>query len=65
MLMIKVQEINLSQTNQTFVKWLLKEYDFNDFCKLQEVCKAYTLDKETLTKVTDKILIDNGAEEVK
>lgn len=47
-----------------FVKWLLKEYDFNDFCKLQEVCKAYTLDKETLTKVTDKILIDNGAEEV-
>lgn len=47
-----------------FVKWLLKEYNFNDFCKLQEVCKAYTLDKETLTKVTDKILIDNGAEEV-
>ena len=47
-----------------FVKCLLKEYNFNDFCKLQEVCKAYTLDKETLTKVTDKILIDNGAEEV-
>lgn len=54
----------LTANKLEFVKWLLKEYDFNDFCKLQEVCKAYTLDKETLTKVTDKILIDNGAEEV-
>lgn len=54
----------LTANKLEFVKWLLKEYDFNDFCKLQEVCKAYTLDKEALTKVTDKILIDNGAEEV-
>ena len=40
----------------------LNEFDFNDFCKIQEVCKAYTLNKEEVTNVTDKILIDNGAE---
>jgi hypothetical protein len=45
-----------------FVKWVLNEFDFNDFCKIQEVCKAYTLNKEEVTNVTDKILIDNGAE---
>jgi hypothetical protein len=46
-----------------FVKWVLNEFDFNDFCKIQEICKAYTLDKETLTKTSDKILTFNGVAE--
>ena len=46
-----------------FVNWVLNEFDFNDFCKIQEICKAYTLDKETLTKTSDKILTFNGVAE--
>lgn len=45
-----------------FLKWLLNEFDFNDFSKIQEVCKAYTFDKEKLTSISDKILIENGSE---
>jgi len=45
-----------------FLKWLLNEFDFNDFSKIQEVCKAYTFDKEKLTSISDEILIKNGSE---
>ena len=45
-----------------FLKWLLNEFDFNDFCKIQEVCKAYSFDKEKLTDVSDAILTENGLE---
>ena len=48
-----------------FVKWLLTKFDFNDFTKIQEVCIAYSLDKEKLIEVSDRILTEDGAETIK
>lgn len=42
-----------------FIKWLLNEFDFNDYTKIQEVCVAYTTDRDRLTSVSDKILLEN------
>lgn len=47
-----------------FVDWLLNKFDFNDFCKIQEVCVAYSIDTKKLTRVSDQILIDNGSQVV-
>ena len=47
-----------------FVKWILTKFDFNDFTKIQEVCIAYSQDKEQLIKTSDKILTENGAETI-
>lgn len=47
-----------------FVEWLLNKFDFNDFTKLQEVCIAYSLNKEELTETSDIILRENGAETI-
>ncbi len=44
-----------------FIEWLLNKFDFNDFSKLQEVCIAYSLNKEELTETSDRILKENGA----
>ena len=44
-----------------FVKWLLNEFDFNDFCKIQEICKSFDFDREALTKTSDAILLKNGS----
>ena len=46
-----------------FITFLLKMFRFNDFSKMQEIAVAYSLDKEAVTKVTDKILLDNGAKQ--
>jgi|TARA_R110000787_G_scaffold233878_1_gene340717 hypothetical protein len=48
-----------------FIKWLLNKFNFNDYSKLQEVCIAYSLKPKELTDLSDIILINNGAEEVK
>tara|TARA_R110001599_G_scaffold69420_2_gene195813 strand:+ start:1691 stop:2071 length:381 start_codon:yes stop_codon:yes gene_type:complete len=48
-----------------FIKWLLNKFNFNDYSKLQEVCIAYSLKPKELTDLSDRILINNGAEEVK
>ena len=48
-----------------FVKWLLSKFDFNDFTKIQEVCIAYSLDKEKLIEISDRILTEDGAETIK
>lgn len=48
-----------------FVRWLLQKFTFNDFSKIQEVCVAYSLDKEKLSEVSDAILLENGSIEVK
>ena len=48
-----------------FIKWLLNKFNFNDYSKLQEVCCAYSLKPKELTDLSDRILINNGAEEVK
>ena len=47
-----------------FVEWLLNKFDFNDFTKLQEVCIAYSLNKEELTETSDRILTENGAKTI-
>jgi len=44
-----------------FLKWLLNDFDFNDFCKIQEICKAFDFDREALTKTSDAILLKNGS----
>ena len=48
-----------------FVSWLLQKFTFNDFSKIQEVCVAYSLDKEKLSEVSDAILLKNGSIEIK
>ena len=52
----------LVANNLEFLEWLLNEFDFNDFTKIQEVCLAYKLDGEKMRKVSDEIHINNGAE---
>lgn len=47
-----------------FISFLLKMFRFNDFSKMQEVAVAYSMDKETITKASDKVLIENGAKEI-
>ena len=39
----------------------MQEFDFNDFCELQEIVVAYSLDKKRLKSISDKIHIKNGA----
>jgi len=46
-----------------FISFLLKKFKFNDFSKMQEVAMAYAMDTEAVTKLTDEILIKNGAKE--
>lgn len=46
-----------------FISFLLKKFKFNDFSKMQEVAMAYAMDTESVTKLTDEILIKNGAKE--
>ncbi len=47
-----------------FIDWLLNKFDFNDFSKLQEVCIAYSSNKEELTETSDRILKENGAKTI-
>jgi hypothetical protein len=42
----------------------LNKFDFNDFSKLQEVCIAYSSNKEELTETSDRILKENGAKAI-
>tara|TARA_R110000823_G_scaffold309869_1_gene434407 strand:- start:7247 stop:7627 length:381 start_codon:yes stop_codon:yes gene_type:complete len=48
-----------------FVNWLLQKFSFNDFSKIQEICVAYSLDKQKLSDVSDSILLENGSVEIK
>jgi hypothetical protein len=54
----------LTANKLIFLDWLLNKFDFNDFCKIQEVCLAYEADKERITQVTDEVLINSGAEQI-
>lgn len=63
----KVDENDLGDklvaNNLEFLTFLLKMFRFNDFSKMQEIAVAYSLDKEAIIKVSDKVLIENGAKE--
>ena len=63
----KVDETDLGDklvaNNLEFLSFLLKMFRFNDFSKMQEIAVAYSLDKEAITKVSDEVLIKNGAKE--
>jgi hypothetical protein len=50
----------LIDNSMSFISKMLK-FDFNDFCELQEVIVAYSLNKKRIKNISDKILIDNGA----
>ena len=54
----------LITNKMVFIEWLLNKFDFNDFCKIQEICLAYELDKEAITESSDKVLENNGAEKI-
>jgi hypothetical protein len=67
----KIEEVDekelgdkLTANKLIFLDWVLNKFDFNDFCKIQEVCLAYEADKERITQVTDEVLINNGAEQI-
>ena len=67
----KVEEVDesdladkLTTNKMVFLEWLLNKFDFNDFCKIQEICLAYELDKESITESSDKVLENNGAEKI-
>jgi|TARA_R110000822_G_scaffold146570_5_gene285657 hypothetical protein len=51
----------LTSNKIEFIKWLLNDFNFNDFCKIQEICKAFDFDREALTKTSDEILLKNGS----
>ena len=51
----KIEEVDekelgdkLTANKLIFLDWLLNKFDFNDFCKIQEVCLAYEADKERI-----------------
>ena len=49
----------LTTNNLVFIDWLLKKFNFNDFCKLQEICLSYEMDREAIEEVSEKILKQN------
>ena len=51
----------LTTNKMIFIEWILKEFDFNDFCKLQEICLAYNIDKDAIGKASETVLENNGA----
>lgn len=53
----------LVSNSMEFLSFLLKDFDFNDFIKIQEVVGAYSMDRQKVTELTDKILKENGAKE--
>jgi|GEM_PF-2516267 len=64
----KIEEVDesdladkLTTNKMVFLEWLLNKFDFNDFSKIQEICLAYELDKEAITKLSEEILEKNGA----
>jgi hypothetical protein len=46
--------------SMSFISKMLK-FDFNDFCELQEIVVAYSLNKKRVKNISDKIHIENGA----
>lgn len=54
----------LIANKMVFIDWMLKEFDFNDFSKFQEIAYAYSLKPKRLTGITDKILLENGSKKV-
>lgn len=53
----------LVSNSMDFISFLLNDFDFNDFIKIQEVVAAYSMDRQKVTELTDKILKKNGAKE--
>ena len=44
-----------------FVDWMIKKFTHGKYNKLQEICVSFSLDPYRLSRISDKILIDNGA----
>ena len=45
----------------SFVKWMINKFPHGKYNKLQEVCVSFSLDPYRLGRISDKILIENGA----
>jgi len=54
----------LITNKMVFIEWILNKFDFNDFCKIQEICLAYEIDKEEISKASEIVLEKNGAEKI-
>ena len=52
----------LVANNLAFIDEFLK-FDFNDFCKLQEVFSAYRKDPDAIAEASDKVLKRHGAKD--
>ncbi len=50
----------LTTNKMIFIEWMLKKFNFNDFCKLQEICLSYEMDREAIEEVSEKILKQNS-----
>ena len=59
-----LEDLKLIANKMSFVEFLLNDFSFNDFSKFQEIACAYKLDPKRVTGITDKILLENGAEKV-
>lgn len=53
----------LVSNSMDFISFLLNDFEFSDFIKIQEVVGAYSMDRQRVTGLTDKILKENGAKE--
>ena len=51
----------LVSNSMDFISFLLSDFEFSDFIKIQEVVGAYSMDRQKVTELTDKILKENGA----
>jgi hypothetical protein len=67
----KIEEVDekelgdkLITNKMAFVNYLLNEFDFHEFCKMQEICMAYKFDSISVSKISDKILENNGAKKL-
>ena len=47
-----------------FVDWMLKKFNHSLYNKLQEVCVSFSLDPHRIGRISDKILLKNGAKKL-
>ena len=64
----KIDELDINEitdkltSNQiTFIDYLLNDFEFMDFTKIQELCLAFKFDPKRISGISNQILIKNGA----
>lgn len=44
-----------------FIDWVLKRFTYHEFTKIQEMCIAYSIDKKSMSDLSDEILTKNNS----